>query len=49
MREIRVAMLGFGGIAKSHKRGYELFEKEGTPIKLVIRERGEDQNGNGKS
>ena len=35
MREIRVAMLGFGGIAKSHKRGYELFEKEGTPIKLV--------------
>jgi len=35
MREIRVAMLGFGGIAKSHKRGYELFEKEGTTIKLV--------------
>ena len=35
MREIRVAMLGFGGIAKSHKRAYELFEKEGTPIKLV--------------
>lgn len=35
MREIRVAMLGFGGIAKSHKRGYEIFEKEGTQIKLV--------------
>jgi len=35
MREIRVAMLGFGGIAKSHKRAYERFEKEGTPIRLV--------------
>ncbi len=34
-KEIRVAMLGFGGIAKSHKRGYELLEKQGAPIKLV--------------
>ena len=34
-REIRVAMLGFGGIAKSHKRGYERLEKQGVPIKLV--------------
>ena len=35
MREIRVAMLGFGGIAKSHKKAYVQFEKEGTPIHLV--------------
>ncbi|MBE6596714.1 MAG: Gfo/Idh/MocA family oxidoreductase [Ruminococcaceae bacterium] len=35
MREIKVAMLGFGGIAKSHKKAYEIFEAEGTPIKLV--------------
>lgn len=35
MREIKVAMLGFGGIAKAHKKGYEVFEKDGTPIKLV--------------
>ncbi len=35
MEPIRVAMLGFGGIAKSHKRAYEQFEKEGTPIRLV--------------
>ncbi len=34
-RQIRVAMLGFGGIAKSHKRGYEVLEKQGAPIKLV--------------
>ena len=35
MKELRVAMLGFGGIAKSHKRAYEQFETEGTPIRLV--------------
>lgn len=34
-REIRVAMLGFGGIAKSHKRGYEILEKQGASVKLV--------------
>ena len=32
---IRVAMIGFGGIAKSHKRGYEKLEKAGEPVKLV--------------
>lgn len=32
---IRVAMIGFGGIAKSHKRGYEKLEKAGDPVKLV--------------
>ena len=35
MKEIKFAMLGYGGIAKSHKHGYELLEKEGFPIKLV--------------
>ncbi len=34
-RTVRVAMIGFGGIAKSHKRGYEILEKQGAPIKLV--------------
>ena len=32
---IRVAMIGFGGIAKSHKRGYERLAKEGAPVELV--------------
>ena len=35
MKEIKFAMLGYGGIAKSHKHGYELLEAEGFPIKLV--------------
>lgn len=34
-REVRVAMIGFGGIAKSHKKGYERLEKEGAPVRLV--------------
>lgn len=28
-------MLGYGGIAKSHKHGYELLSEEGFPVKLV--------------
>lgn len=35
MREIKFAMLGYGGIAKSHKHGYEILQKEGFPIRLV--------------
>ncbi len=35
MREVRVAMIGYGGIAKSHKKAYEELEKEGVPVKLV--------------
>lgn len=35
MKEIKFAMLGYGGIAKSHKHGYELLEAEGFPVKLV--------------
>ena len=35
MKEIRVALLGYGGIARSHMLGYELIEKAGFPIKRV--------------
>jgi predicted dehydrogenase len=35
MREIKFALLGFGGIAQSHKYGYDILMKEGFPIKLV--------------
>lgn len=32
---IRVAILGFGGIARSHRRGYETLAERGEPVKLV--------------
>ena len=35
MKEIKVAMIGFGGIARTHYAGYLNFQKEGTPIRLV--------------
>ena len=35
MTEIKVAMIGFGGIARTHYAGYQNFKKEGTPIRLV--------------
>ncbi len=35
MKEVRVALIGFGGIAKSHKAGYESIAAEGLPIRLV--------------
>ena len=35
MREIKFALLGFGGIAQSHKYGYDILMSEGFPIKLV--------------
>ena len=35
MKEIKFAMIGYGGIAKSHKYGYDLLKKEGFPAKLV--------------
>ena len=35
MKEIKVALIGFGGIAKSHKKGYDLLSKEQAGIKLV--------------
>ena len=35
MKEVRVALIGFGGIARSHNAGYRILAKEGAPIKLV--------------
>ena len=32
---IRAAMIGFGGIAQSHKNSYLSLEKRGIPVKLV--------------
>lgn len=34
-KELRVAMIGFGGIAKSHKHAYDELLREGFPINLV--------------
>ncbi len=33
--KIKVAMIGFGGIAKSHKKGYDILKAQGAPIELV--------------
>ncbi|MBO5051413.1 MAG: Gfo/Idh/MocA family oxidoreductase [Clostridia bacterium] len=35
MKEIRVALLGYGGIARAHMHGYDVLEKEGFPIHRV--------------
>ena len=35
MKEIKAALLGFGGIAKSHKKGYDLLAAEGANVRLV--------------
>ena len=35
MKELKAAILGYGGIARSHKSGYDILEKEGFPIRLV--------------
>lgn len=35
MKEIRVAIVGFGGIARAHYKGYQILESEGAPIKVV--------------
>lgn len=32
---IRVAMIGFGGIAQAHRYAYWLYNKQGMPVKLV--------------
>jgi predicted dehydrogenase len=34
-KEIRVAMLGFGGIAKAHKHAYDELKRDGYPVKLI--------------
>ncbi len=35
MKELRVAILGYGGIARAHMNGYDRLEKEGLPIRRV--------------
>ncbi|MBQ8350518.1 MAG: Gfo/Idh/MocA family oxidoreductase [Clostridia bacterium] len=35
MKELRVAILGYGGIARAHMHGYDQLEKEGLPIRRV--------------
>ena len=35
MRKIRVALLGFGGIARVHNNAYQQLKREGYPVELV--------------
>lgn len=35
MKEVRFALLGFGGIAQSHKHGYDILKDEGFPVRLL--------------
>ena len=35
MNEVKVAIIGFGGIARTHYAGYLNFKNDGTPIRLV--------------
>ena len=35
MKEVRVAMIGYGGIARSHNHGYRKLVEEGEPVRLV--------------
>ena len=35
MKEVRVAIIGFGGIARSHANGYKILAGKGAPVKLV--------------
>ncbi len=35
MKKVRVCMLGFGGIARSHLNAYRRLEAEGAPVELV--------------
>ena len=35
MKKIRVALIGFGGIARIHNNAYRSLEREGYPIELV--------------
>lgn len=32
---LKVAILGYGGIARAHRRGYELLASQGAPVELV--------------
>ena len=31
---LKVCILGYGGIARAHRKGYEILEKEGAPVEL---------------
>ncbi len=35
MKEVKVALIGFGGIARSHNTGYRILANEKAPVKLV--------------
>ena len=35
MKEVKVALVGYGGIAKSHKKGYDILASQNAPVKLV--------------
>ena len=35
MEEIKVAIIGFGGIARAHYKGYRILASEGSPVRLV--------------
>ncbi len=35
MKEVRVAMIGFGGIARAHANAYKILAGKGSPVKLV--------------
>lgn len=35
MEEVKVALVGFGGIARAHNVGYRILAKEGAPVRLV--------------
>ena len=35
MKEVKVALIGFGGIARAHNTGYRILAKEEAPVKLV--------------
>ena len=35
MKKVKVAILGFGGIAHSHLKGYRILEQQGEPVELV--------------
>ena len=35
MKELKVAIIGYGGIARSHNKGYHILADEGFPVKVV--------------
>ena len=35
MKEVRVALIGYGGIAHAHAKGYEILAAQGAPVRLV--------------